>query len=219
MRYWKISLIALLVISIFLGVPALAAGEETDWSQVDWTQVDWLEIDYNQVDWENTDIRAMILAIYSNLDEESAGNRLTRFWDWVENHAPAHVVFLITEGTDAASAEMASSVLYKRFKADPYAVIQALALEEESTQERVIGCICYGFYNPNEFSQVLGSIHLPDTATDAERAVFQAILDRAKNNWGVVPSTGDQIWIPAALLLVSTLGLAVMIGGKKRLAR
>ena len=217
MKIGKILAASLLLVTILLGSAFAVSAEETDWSQVDWTQVDWYEIDWNQVDWENTDIHAMIRALYSNLDKDDGGKRLPRFWDWVKEYASNHVLFLISNNTDAASSEMVSDVLYKRFKADPYGVIQALALEDEALQERVVGCICYGGYPPDEFSQVLGAVQLPDSATDAEIALWQAILYRAENSWGVVPSTGDQILIPAVLLLVSTLGLAALVAYRKRL--
>ena len=219
MKIGKILVASLLLVTILLGSAFAVSAEETDWSQVDWTQVEWENIDWSSVDWENVDVKAMLRAIYNSYDGNISDEEFRRFWAWVEEKADISTIFLISGYTDGASAEEVSRKLHKRFKADPYGVIRALALEDKSTQERVVGCICYGFYNPVEFSQVLGAVQLPDTATDAEIAVWQAILYRAENSWGVVPSTGDQILIPAVLLLVSTLGLAVLIGGKRRFAR
>ena len=216
MKIGRILVITLLLSAILLGGAFVVSAEETDWSQVDWTQVDWYEIDWNQVDWENTDIHAMIRALYSNLD---ICDGTSRFWNWVENESSWHILFKISMCTDAASSEAASGVIYDRFAMDSFGFIQALALEEADVQEEMVWQLCYGGYPPDEFSQVLGAVQLPDTATDAEIAVWQAILYRAENSWGVVPSTGDPIVLPVAMLIVTGAGLAVLIPGKKRFAR
>lgn len=127
MRYLKCTVIMILLLSVFLGITASASESETDWANVDWSQVDWYAIDYNQADWESADIGAMIRAMYSRLDEDTEGKRLSRFWDWAENEASWHVVFLISMYTDGASSEAVSDVIYDRFLLDPYAMIKALA--------------------------------------------------------------------------------------------
>lgn len=220
MRYFKTGLIVVLLLSVLLSasIVAFASEEETDWSQVDWNQVDWYQIDWNQVDWENTDIRAMIMAMYSRLYEDTEGKRLSRFWDWAENEASWHILFKISMHTDAASAEAASGVIYDRFAVDPYGLIRALAQEEAAVQEEVIRKLCYGGYHPDVFGRVLGSVQLPDTATEEERTVWQAILAHAEERWDVVPVTGDGIYAPVALLLASALGLAALVVNKKRFA-
>lgn len=216
MRLWKMTMAFVLLIALLVGIPvfAFAAGEETDWSEVDWTKVDWYQIDYNQVDWENTDIRAMLRALYSNL---YVSDGTSRFWDWAENESTWHILFKISMCTDAAASEDASGVIYDRFSMDSYGLIQALALEEADVQKKMIERLCYGGYPPEEFSQLLGTVQLPDTATDAEIAVWQDILYCAENSWGVVPSTGDGIFVVIALLLVSAMGLAALMTYRKRL--
>ena len=219
MRLWKTMIAFVLLTALLVGIPILASAtdEEIDWSQVDWTQVEWENLDWSSVDWENVDVKAMLRAIYNSYDGNISDEEFCRFWAWVEEEADISTIFLISGYTDGASAEEVSRKLHKRFKADPYYVIQTLALEDEATQERVVGCICYGFYNPVEFSQVLGAVQLPDTATDAEIAVWQAILYRAENSWGVVPSTGDEISVAIALLLTSAIGLTALVTYRKRL--
>lgn len=180
MKIGKRLLLFMLLAALLLGSVFSVSAEETDWSNVDWTDVDWYAIDYNQVDWESTDIGAMIRAMYSRLYEDTEGKRLSRFWDWAENQASWHVVFLISMHTDGASSEAVFEVIYDRFSLDPYAMIQALAKETDSAvRDNVTARLCYGLVHPWEFNQLLAGIRLPDNATAAEWDILVALLREA----------------------------------------
>lgn len=221
MRYLKYFVIFALMLGIFAGISVSASETETDWSQVDWatfdwSQVDWYAIDYNQVDWEKADIKAMIRAMYTGLYEDTEGKRLSRFWDWVENEASLELLIEISLSTDGASSESACGLLYDHFERDPYAVVQAIAREQdEYRHEILIGHVVYGAYPMEPMKQILSSYELPETATDAERAVWTEIIREAERQWNVVP-TGDSIVLPAPMLALSTVCIVGMIWMKKR---
>lgn len=216
MRCLKTGLIAVLLLSVLFSIStvAFASEEETDWSQVDWSQIDW-----NAIDWENVDFVEIFTAMtIAQRDGLMTVEQYYGFCDWLKTEATLKQLFAISRGADGASAELVSAALYYRFESDPYAVIQALALETGEVQETAIHLICYGGYPPDAFGRVLGSVRLPDTATAEEQAVWQAILDYAEEHWDVVPNTGDGIYAPVALLLASALGLTALVVNKKRFA-
>ena len=221
MKMAKWVLLILLTVGLIIGSVCSVSAEETDWSTVDWatfdwSQVDWYAIDYNQVDWEKADISAMIRAMYTGLYEDTEGKRLSRFWDWVENEASLELLIEISLSTDGASSETVSSILYDRFEQDPYAVVQAVAREpDERRHERLVHRVVYGAYPVESLKQILGSDVLPETATDAERAVWAEIIREAERQWNVVP-TGDSIVLPALMLALSTVCIVGMIWMKKR---
>lgn len=224
MRCLKYFVIFVLLLGIFAGISVSASETETDWSTVDWatfdwSQVDWYAIDYNQVDWEKADIKAMIRAMYTGLYEDTEGKRLSRFWDWVENEASLELLIEISLSTDGASSESACGLLYDRFERDPYAVVQAIAREQDEYRHKVlIGHVVYGAYPTEPMKQILSSYELPETATDAERAVWTEIIREAERQWNVV-LTEDWIGVPMILLLVSTAGLALLVSKKRMLVK
>lgn len=196
----------------------LQKAPEIDWTDVDWSQIDWsvvntYKVDWNLVDWEKTDVKTMFrrMFTYTFMDSYNV------FCDWFYEEAELQEVLFIARGTDGATAEGCSSVLYDHFAKNPYAVIQAIAREDDEQWRNMLASfVVFGADYPfDAFSQILGSEILPENATDTERAVWAEILSEAERQWNVVP-TGDTIAIPAALLLASTLGLVLLIG-KKRL--
>lgn len=185
------------------------AEMEPDWANMDWNQVQW-----DEIDWDSINVSNMLREMYRYMFQQQDLSLFNDLCDWLETEGELYQVFLAKLGSDGYMSQSLSTVLYRRFAADPYYMIQAIALEDGYTQFILTGAISYGMSKPDEFSQVLGSVELPDTATDAERAVWAAILREAEEDWNVVP-TGDTIAIPAALLLASTLGLALLISKKR----
>ncbi|MBQ8580211.1 MAG: hypothetical protein IJ448_05910 [Oscillospiraceae bacterium] len=193
MRYVKTTIILSLLLSIILcsAFSANATDEPIDWSKIDWDTVSI----YDYVDQ------------YLTLDPSLEA--------WLLEEADYSLMFKITSKGDGAFAETTCRIRYERFLADPYGLIQVLALEEPVMQENVMGSIVYGS-DWRTFGQFLGSIRLPQSATPMEKAILAEIIRIARDVFYIeVPNTGDPIAMPAALLLLSAAGIVCLTKRKR----
>ena len=192
MRYVKTTIILSLLLSIILcsSFSANATEEPIDWSKIDWENT-------NPLDYFGTPHWSSLIK-------------------WLEGEAEYSLMFYITSKGDGAWGEAAGDICYDRFAADPYGLIQALALENAIIQERVMSCIAGGGRWHPTFGQFLGSIRLPQSATPMEKAILAEIIRIAREECYIeVPSTGDPIALPAALLLLSAAGIACLTKRKR----
>ena len=213
MRYLKYFVIFALMLGIFAGVSVSASETETDWSQVDWTTIDWGEIN-----WDTVDVSEMMDEMDRYMDAQRDFSLFYDLCNWLEQEGEPKHIFAVMYNSDGMSAQILSNVLYRRFVLDPYGIIQAIALEAEDSQYLLASAIVFGYRTEEELSLVLGGVELPETATDAERAVWAEIIREAELRLDVVP-TGDGIGMPMILLLASTAGLALLVSKKRMLVK
>lgn len=170
-----------------------------------------------QIDWSNVDLESFN---YHELEE--------RQWlslrDWLRKDADLHTVFYVTTTKgDGWVGEMWSSLVYSLFMEDPIPFIQALALEDEATQNRMFLSITFqAAVHKTEFEQFMCDLTLPDTASDGDRNVLMKIISHAeeKGNMNITnPKTGDPIGIGVAvpLMVTSGFGTAVLLKRRKLL--
>ena len=197
MRYVKTTIILSLLLSIILcnAFSATATDEHIDWNEIDWNTTNIMEF-----------IDTDVIRVDPSLEK------------WLLDEAEFSVMFLATSRVGSAAAmEEICRIRYERFWADPYGLIQALALENAAMQENVMHDIVYGgSYYYSTFGQFLGSIRLPQSTTPTEKAILTEIIRITRDNWGIeVPNTGDPIAMPAALLLLSAAGIVCLTKRKR----
>lgn len=198
MRKIRNAISFILIAVILLSSAAVVSAEET---QIDWSSVDFETFNFREL-------------------EDSQWRSLR---DWLKTDADLHTVFYVTSTAgDGWIGEMWSGLVYSLFMLDPVPFIQALALEDEVTQEKTVLRIIYEADLFKEvFGHVVSELALPDTATAGERNVLAKIISRANEKWNMNitnPHTGDSIGFAALLMAVSGLGIAVLVKRRKLLA-
>ena len=118
------------VVSVFLAVLILICCRVTVAAEN--TQIDWSNIDLENYD-------------YSDFEME----QWQSLRDWLKKDADLHTVFYVTTTKgDGYVGELWADLVYSLFMRDPVPFIQALALEDESTQNLTSSRIAYG--SPHE---------------------------------------------------------------------
>ena len=160
MRKIRNAISFILIAVILLSSAAVVNAEET---QIDWSSVDFETFNYREL----TDSQWRSLR------------------DWLKTEADLHTVFYVTSTTgDGWIGSMWQSLVFSLFMLDPVPFIQALALEDEVTQEKTISRTIYEADLFKEVFEVsLGRLALPDTATAGERNVLNKIISCAEEKW------------------------------------
>lgn len=195
------SIISLVFIfALFLCFPVVASAETTP------------------IDWSNVDFESFH---YQNLD----ANQWTSLGDWLQKNADLHTVFYVTATKgDGWVAEMWCSIVYSLFMENPVPFIQALALEDEETQDLTISRITFeANVHEAEFEQLMCNLILPDTATDREQTVLMQMISRAEEKWGMTitsPKTGDfnshaMFSFVPLLMIISGFGIVILLKLRK----
>ena len=198
MRKIRNAISFILVVVLLLGSAAVVSAEET---QIDWSSVDFETFNYRELEVSQW---------------QSLG-------DWLKKDADLHTVFYVTSTTgDGWIGSMWQSLVYSLFMLDPVPFIQALALEDEVTQDITVSRIIYEADLFKEvFGQVVSELVLPDTATAGERNVLAKIITRANEKWNMNitnPHTGDSVGIAALLMAASGFGAALLWKKRKIVA-
>ncbi|MBQ8580210.1 MAG: hypothetical protein IJ448_05905 [Oscillospiraceae bacterium] len=170
----------------------------------------WGVVKYESIDWDQVDWTYDSAVDYFN----------TPYWPslhtWLVEQDDYSLVFRVTAKGDGAWSDTKGCVLFEKLVADPYGLIQALALEDAAMQEGVMHSIVYYGSWYSAFGQFLGNIRLPQSATPTEKAILAEIIRIARDVFYIeVPNTGDPIAMPAALLLLSAAGIVCLTKRKK----
>ena len=193
MGIYKKLAVAVLVLTLILcgSFSVCAADEDINWDDIEWNGR--LLYEYFQSEHEAS-LRSWLLEVdYGKL-------------------------FYLDTMTDGAVSDWYSGIVFDRFVADPYGLIQTLALEDDAIQKDVMGSIVYGS-DWRTFGQFLGSIRLPQSATPTEKAILAEIIRIAREEFYIeVPNTGDPIALSAALLILSATGCAICLVKRKKIA-
>ena len=156
------------------------------------------DISFDEVDWSNVD--------WSTID----------FFEWLSwlPEAELESLFQMVPKADAARAEGVASELGRRFRADPQAIIVALAEQEESIQEKAIRLISYNCaYKPEEFVELMNGLTLPEDAGSEAMQILVQLVQHSEETWNLDitnPHTGDPIGLAALLMAFSGLGTALL---------
>ena len=157
MRKIRNAISFILVAVILLSSAAVVGAEE---AQIDWSSIDLETFNYREL-------------------SESQWRSLR---DWLKAEADLHTVFYVTSTTgDGWIGSMWQSLVFSLFMLDPVPFIQALALEDEATQDKTISHIIYEADLFKEVFEVsVSRLALPDTATNDERNVLTKIISHAE---------------------------------------
>lgn len=157
MRKIRNAISFILIAVILLSSAAVVNAEET---QIDWANVDFETFNYREL----TDSQWRSLR------------------DWLKTEADLHTVFYVTTTTgDGWIGSMWQSLVYSLFMLDPVPFIQALALEDDVTQEKTVLHIIYEADLFKEvFEHFVSRLALPDPATAGEQNVLTKIISHAK---------------------------------------
>lgn len=190
-RFLIITLIITLLNAMALGV--FAAEDNAGWESCDWETFRFSDV--------------------APEDED-------KFFEWLRTEGELETIFYLLTKSDGAYAESMAGVLYTRFREAPYEFVQELAKENDDIIGLVMSFVIYaGTYRPTELQELFESIVLPNSATDAERAIFACMIEDARENWGMElpnPKTGDPVVFIAAALVLSGVGGAVLLDKRKK---
>lgn len=178
-------LLAFLLVFAMMLLPMGALATE---SGADFSDVDWSTVDWNTID-------------------------LIEWLNWLDE-AELKTLFQMSPYCDAGRSEGIASELGRRFRADPQGLIIALAAEDETIRNSVIGNIVYNSqYDRAGFVQLMNGLKLPEDAGQVAMNILVQMVCRAEETWGLDitnPHTGDLIGIAALLMAASGLGGSIL---------
>lgn len=178
-------LLAFLLVFAMMLLPMGALATE---SGADFSDVDWSTVDWNTID-------------------------LIEWLNWLDE-AELKTLFQMSPYCDAGRSEGIASELGRRFRADPQGLIIALAAEDETIRNSVIGNIVYNSqYDRAGFVQLMNGLKLPEDAGQVAMNILVQMVSRAEETWGLDitnPYTGDLIGIAALLMAASGLGGTIL---------
>lgn len=168
--------------------------------------------DWSKIDLENYD--------YSDFEME----QWQSLRDWLKKDADLHTVFYVTTTKgDGYVGELWADLVYSLFMRDPVPFIQALALEDESTQNLTSSRIAYGSpHEKDEFKQFIHQLVKTGVFTDSEQEVLKKITDFTEENTDIDTNVEEHCaggYIIPAVLIVVVSGLAVVLLVKLRKPR
>ena len=200
MRIMRNAISLFFVSVILLSCAVVARAEET---QIDWSKVDLESFNYQELE----------------------AHQWSSLGDWLQKDADLHTVFYVTTTKgDGWVGEMWSNLVYSLFMEDPVTFIQALALEDEATQNKIISWIVFeAALDKGEFEQLMCGLVLPDTASADDKNVLLKIIAHAEEKWNMditMPKTGDSfgfavLYFTPLMIVVSGLGIAVLVKRRK----
>ena len=186
----------LLAFLLVFAMTLLPMGALATESGADFSDVDWSTVDWNTID-------------------------LIEWLNWLDE-AELKTLFLMSPYCDAGRSEGIASELGRRFRADPQGLIMALAAEDETIRNSVIGNIVYNSqYDTAGFVQLMNSLALPEDAGPVAMDTLVQMVSRAEETWGMDitnPHTGDPIGIAALLMAASGLGGSILWKKRKIVA-
>lgn len=186
-------LITLLLVFTVLLLPVRSFATESgaDFSDVDWSTVDWNTID---------------------------------FFEWLSwlDEAELKALFQMLPRCDGALSEGVAGELGRRFYSDPQGMIMALTREDEELQMLAVHLIVYYCtYHPDEFTQFMNGLTLPEDAGPEAMNILVQMVNYAEETRGLDitnPHTGDPIGIAALLMAASGLGGSILWKKRKTVA-
>lgn len=186
----------LLAFLLVFAMTLLPMGALATESGADFSDVDWSTVDWNTID-------------------------LIEWLNWLDE-AELKTLFQMSPYCDAGRSEGIASELGRRFRADPQGLIMALAAEDETIRNSVIGNIVYNSqYDRAGFVQLLNSLTLSEDAGPEAMSILVQMVGRAEETWGLDitnPHTGDLIGIAALLMAASGLGSALLLKRRRTIA-
>lgn len=186
-------LLAFLLVFAMMLLPMGALATE---SGADFSDVDWSTVDWNTID-------------------------LIEWLNWLDE-AELKTLFQMSPYCDAGRSEGIASELGRRFRADPQGLIMALAAEDETIRNSVIGNIVYNSqYDRAGFVQLMNGLKLPEDAGQVAMNILVQMVSRAEETWGMDitnPHTGDPIGIAVLLMAASGLGGSILCKKRKKVA-
>ncbi len=191
-----------LVFLLAVSISVSAEEAETDWATFDWNSVDWATFDMSQI----------------GLGTEARPYHVK----WLEEEAPFSNFFEFGRYADGPLGESFVYTASKRFIANPEGFLIALAKEDEAMQDRMIKYDLFGelaLYDPNAMVAAIEGIQLnQETHPEAVELMLELIkVGEEKLNISIeIPKTGDPVLITVALALFSGVGLAVLLGNRKK---
>ena len=162
-------------------------------SYIDWDSIDWLNFSW-------TDMNELFLMDWSN-------------WTYYYSNISQVFQMYAADGCDGYVAEGLIYEINEYFYEDPTLFVRALAQEEAQVQQEVVeGFLMNNMYSSKDaVCDAIASITLTDEDSDAARAILTALLDAVNSN----ADTGDFVFVPVALMLLSGTGLAWLTRRKK----
>ena len=189
---------------------ALKDGIEAKWGFTLQQYESWMDANLDDFDLKNMD-KSQWHSLFIYLWHEEDFPRLFKIQPYTEGAAAGDWV-----------ARQWFSNMYVMFEEDPYSVIQALATQDTQMRQLVIDNFLKrnlestGAYTRETFAKLLGSIRLPQSATEGEKAILAELIRRTTEEYGVeVPNTGDAIALTLAMLAVSAGGILCLTRKKK----
>ena len=151
-------LLALFICVLVFTLALLPIGAYATESGADFSDVDWSTVDWNTID-------------------------LIEWLNWLDE-AELKTLFQMSPYCDAGRSEGIASELGRRFRADPQGLIMALAAEDETIRNSVIGDIVYNSqYDSAGFVQLMNSLSLPEDAGPVAMDILVRLVNDAEESW------------------------------------